>query len=69
MEERIFTEIEQKQIDTLDRTVYNLIESSRETIFRAVAGLRVPDDIDVEARVDGIIESYKRAYRFYKQVA
>ncbi|AUE22549.1 hypothetical protein Ah1_00008 [Aeromonas phage Ah1] len=66
MEERIFTEFEQKQIDTLDRTVYNLIESSREVIFRAIMDLRVPSDIDIESRVDGIIASYKRAYAFIK---
>lgn len=66
MEERIFTEFEQKQIDTLDRTVYNLIESSREVINRAIMNLRVPSDIDIAARVESIIASYKRAHAFIK---
>lgn len=66
MEERIFTEFEQKQIDALDRTVYNLIESSSEVIHRAIMNLRVPSDIDIAARVDGIIASYKRAHAFIK---
>lgn len=66
MEERIFTEFEQKQIDALDRTVYNLIESSSEVINRAIMNLRVPSDIDIAARVEGIIASYKRAHAFIK---
>ncbi|ADM79977.1 hypothetical protein phiAS5_ORF0134 [Aeromonas phage phiAS5] len=68
MEEKIFTEFEQKQIDTLDKTVYRLIDSSRDTIFRAIMDLRVPKEIDIESRVDGIIDSYKRARGFYEQV-